>query len=136
MIEIENWAVPFVGYKCMTVWPFLFVRDDLMVPMRLVDYRHENIHGRQQMEVLSVGIFLAAVLFFLGCGWWSLLGLPLFFWWYVVEWFVKLIITGFSNRKAYRSISFEQEAFAFEDDSLYMKRRKPFAWIKYIFKLT
>lgn len=136
MIKIENWLIPFVGYKCMTVWPFLFVRDDLMVPMRPVDYRHENIHGCQQMEMLLVGVVIAAVLVILGCGWWSLLGIPVFFYWYLVEWLCKLIITGLSQKKAYRSISFEQEAYEFEYDEYYLKRRKPFAWKRYIFKLN
>ena len=91
MIKVFNWAIPIVGYKAMTVWPFLFIRDDLMVPMNEVDYNHEEIHGRQQIEMLIVGAVIALILFVWGCGWWSLMALPVFFYWYVTEWFIRTL---------------------------------------------
>lgn len=136
MIKIENWLIPFVGYRCLTVWPFLFYRDDLMVPLNDKDILHENIHGCQQLEMLLVGAVVSAIMFILGCSWWSLLGLPLFLYWYMTEWLVKFIATGLSQKRAYRSISFEQEAYEFEDDKYYLKRRRHFAWTKYVFKMS
>lgn len=132
MIKVFNWAIPIVGYKAMTVWPFLFIRDDLMVPMKDVDYNHEEIHGRQQIEMLIVGAVIALILFVWGCGWWSMLALPVFFYWYVTEWFIRI----FTGKKAYRNISFEQEAFINERDMDYISMRKPFAWVRFLFRTT
>ena len=133
MIEVENWLIPFVGYRAMTIWPFLFVRDDLMVGMRPVDYNHECIHGWQQIEMLLVALVIAAVMAIFGCGWWSLAALPLFFYWYLVEWIIRLFVNGST---AYRNVSFEQEAYLHERDAEYPYERKPFAWLGYLFCST
>lgn len=133
MIKIENFLIPFTGYRCMAIWPFIFVRDDLMVPINDVDINHEEIHGQQQLEVFSIAILLSASLLALGCGWWSLVALPLFFYWYMTEWIVRLFING---KTAYRNISFEQEAYIYERDMCYRKTRKHFAWLRYMFKAT
>ena len=116
------------SYKAMTIFPFIFVHED--ESFNKVDERHEMIHGRQQEEMLFIGIVLAAVFFFLDCGWWSLLGLSLFYIWYVLEWLVRVVI----GSNAYRKISFEQEAYDNQEFPEYLEDRKAFAWIKYIFK--
>lgn len=41
---------------------------------------------------------------------------------------------GILFRHAYRDISFEQEAYYHEEDMKYLKNRKHYAWIKYLFK--
>ena len=55
-----------------------------------------------------------------------------------MEWLIKLLISAFTfgKVKAYRSISFEQEAYHNQYDYSYQETRTKFAWAKYIFKLV
>jgi hypothetical protein len=95
-------------YAAMTIWPFIFVKDELY---KLDDIliNHEKIHLRQQIELL-----------------WGL-----FFIWYVTEFLVKLIL--YRNwDKAYRAISFEKEAYENEFDFDYLKNRKFWSFWKYL----
>ena len=131
MITVRNSVIPFQGFIAITVWPFIFVRRNLWAKFTNDTLRHERIHGRQQVEMLIVGAVFAALLALSGGGWWSLLALPLFFWCYGMEWLLLLVSTGDSHR-AYRAISFEQEAYDHELDPDYLKERRPFAWIYYI----
>jgi hypothetical protein len=66
------------------------------------------------------------------------LGGIIFYMVYFIEWLIKLIISGFTlgKVKAYRSISFEQEAYQNEKDLKYRDVRKRFCWLKHIFKLV
>ena len=111
MIKIYNNIMPFSGYKMMTLWPLLFIRNKAWENglIRDVDLTHERIHGCQQREMLLAGAVLALVLAIAGCGWWSLFALPLFLWWYGIEWLIRTIIYG-STDLAYKNISFEREA--------------------------
>ena len=109
MIVIRNNIIPFPGYSAVTVWPFIFVRRGTWYSNNID--RHERIHGRQQLEML----------------------LLLFYLWYGLEYIIRLCITRDHNR-AYRSISFEQEAYANERDQDYLKHRRWYAWLKYLFK--
>ena len=131
MKTIYNDIIPFKGYKAITIWPWLFVRNGCA--FKDVDENHEKIHGEQQVEMLLVGIALTVVLWLIGCGWWSLLALPLFFWWYFIEWLVRIPLCGFETHKAYRNISFEQEAYFFQGDMSYLQRRSRFLWLRYVF---
>ena len=127
MIIIRNNLIPFPGYKAITLWPFVFVRKNAWYSNDTD--RHERIHGRQQLEMLLIGMVLAAF----GCGWWSLLALPVFYLWYGLEYIIRLCITRDHDR-AYRSISFEQEAYDNERDEDYLKHRRLYAWLRYVFK--
>ncbi len=64
---------------------------------------HERIHLRQQVELLIIPFYL----------------------WYVLE-YVFYRLKGYSQEKAYRSICFEREAYQFENDLEYLRKR-PFA---------
>jgi hypothetical protein len=68
---------------------------------------HESIHWKQQMEMLVIFFYI----------------------WYLLEWFIRLFI-NWGN--AYRSISFEREAFCNENNPEYLKSRKPFSWLYYL----
>jgi len=126
MLIIHNHIIPFDGFEATTIWPFIFVRSQSFDEE---DENHENIHGGQQLEMLITGSMLAVVLCVSGAGWWSLLTLPLFFWWYLIEWIVRKM---FGTGNAYRKIAFEAEAYANQGDMDYLRHRKSFAWLKYL----
>lgn len=109
MYIITNSIIPLKGYVATTIYPFIFTRGKLTD----IVYTHEHIHAEQQKELL--------IIFFLIL--------------YGLEYIIKLIIT-FNTKRAYRSISFEQEAYRFECDKSYLDNRKHYNWIKYIFKLS
>ena len=125
---VKNNIIPFDGFLAMTFIPWIFCRKAL----KDVDVNHEMIHARQQEEMLFVGIVLAAV-FFLFIEWWSLFFIPIFFWLYLIEWIIRLIIYQ-DKDEAYYNISFEQEAYDHEAEVGYLHVRLHFAWIRYIFK--
>jgi len=68
---------------------------------------HERIHIRQQIEMLVIPFYL----------------------WYGIEWLIR----G-ANDKAYRNISFERESYDNENNLDYLKKRKPYSWVKYLKK--
>lgn len=94
---VRNKLIPFKGYKAISIWPFIFVRKDAKFDD--VDFNHERIHLRQQIELLVIPFYII----------------------YFIEWIFK----------GYRNISFEKEAYTYEEDLEYLKRRKIFAqWRK------
>ena len=95
----------------MCLWPFVFVRKEIKSRYGEVTDNHERIHGEQQKELLVLPFLL----------------------WYGVEWLVGLIRYRNAS-KAYRNISFEQEAYINQYDLKYLKGRRRFSWIKYAFK--
>lgn len=105
-IEIHNNVIPFKGYKCITLFPFLFIRKDVK-PMSEVDYRHEDIHAIQQLEMLLVFFYL----------------------WYGIEYLIRFFS---DSRYPYRDISLEREAYENEDDEDYIRERKLYSWTKYL----
>lgn len=131
MKEIVNNIIPLKGFSALTLWPFIFVRKDEAGKFGVQVERHENIHGRQQKEMLILGAIIAVILAVVGCGWWSLIALPLFFWWYCVEWLVRLCIYR-NKMTAYKNIAFEREAYDKQYDLIYLDQRDVFAWIRYI----
>ena len=104
---------PFSGYLALTWCPWVFIREGVRQRYTPTVNRHETTHAYQQLECLWV----------------------LFFAWYLIEWFIKIPICFFVGKDAYRSISFEQEAYANQGKVDYNKSRKHYAWMKYIFKL-
>lgn len=132
MKKIYNDIIPFKDFVAMTLWPLLFIRKSMAWTFTDIVENHEEIHGRQQREMLAVGCVLSAVLLMLGCGWWSTLALPMFLWWYCTEWIVKLCYYR-NAKKAYKNISTEREAYANQNNIIYLEQRKPFAWVNYIY---
>lgn len=106
MIVIENRFIPFRGYKLMNVCGILFKRFDTSC-VSTDDLNHERIHTRQMVELLFVGFLL-----------------------YIVEWFVRLLICR-NATLAYRSVSFEREAYGHEHESDYIINRRHYAFIKH-----
>jgi hypothetical protein len=96
------------GFRGVTFYPFVFIlnKED---KQNEVFMNHEHIHLRQQMELLI---------------------LP-FYAWYFFEFMIRLM--QFRDReKAYRTISFEREAYENEKDLAYLKSRSFWSFLKYI----
>lgn len=96
------------GYKYITFASWMFARPNAIISDK--DYNHESIHERQYYELL--------IIFFLI--------------WYVFEFLIRFVCNGFQWKKAYRSISFEREAYENDDNLSYLNERKHYAWLKYI----
>ena len=96
----------------ITLYPFIILREKYIdhpwyVKRGIITVNHESIHIKQQAELLVI----------------------LFYLWYVIEWFIRLFLKG----NAYRNISFEREAYENKDNSEYLKKRKLFSFLKYIY---
>lgn len=93
--------------NAITLYPFIILRrpEDRRNAALL---NHEKIHLRQQAELLLLFFYL----------------------WYVVEYYAALYRLGDAD-KAYRSISFEREAYAMERDQYYLSKRKFWAFLHY-----
>ena len=113
MKVVYNNIIPFKGFKCIALWPFIFVRKKAKDRFRDADKRHERIHGRQQCEMLFL----------------------LFYIWYGIEYIVRLV-AYMSFKYAYYNVSFEQEAYMNQYVADYIDKRRPFAWLKFVFRRT
>ncbi|WPP48874.1 hypothetical protein [Catalinimonas niigatensis] len=94
--------------RAITLYPFVFVREKKDKRDKVL-VNHENIHLRQQQELLLIPFYL----------------------WYLLEYFVGRM-KGYNHFQAYRQISFEQEAYAHEGNLTYLKQRKFLAFRKYV----
>jgi hypothetical protein len=105
---MTNFLEFFLGKNIIgiTLCPFgIYLKLEYITRVETIN--HEKIHWKQQLEMLVIFFYL----------------------WYLIEWGVRL----FTNPKnAYRSISFEREAYANDDNLEYLKKRKPFSWFKHI----
>ena len=107
---IKNSIIPklssvFINVYAITLWPFIFIRDE--GNKRTIN--HEKIHLEQQKELLLVGFYLL----------------------YVIFWIIGLFKYR-STQIAYYEIPFEREAYANDDDWVYLLNRKRYAWTKYV----
>lgn len=94
------------GYRGLTIFPFVIVRDksDSADPILL---NHERIHLRQQAELLVVPFFL----------------------WYLIDYAIQL--ARYRNpANAYRNILFEREAYGNERNLLYLKTRRFWGFLR------
>lgn len=92
----------------MTLWPFIVLKHHGQKE-DVVFLNHEQIHLRQQAELLVVFFYL----------------------FYGLEFLLRLI--QYQDRhKAYRNISFEREAYHFENDLEYLKNRKKYGFFKFL----
>lgn len=121
MIEIRNRIIPFKGYKAINLLGVVFIRKG----MEYTDTtrRHERIHTKQMREMLYIGFYL----------------------WYMFEYVCRWIWRRWHKpdhlfygkkwmRLAYYDISLEQEAYDYQHSEEYIKKRKHFAWMRYLRK--
>lgn len=109
---IYNKILPIKGYKIINLFGIFFVRinsDGTKPKILWEDINHETIHTEQMKELLYIGFYI----------------------WYFFEWLIRLLLEPSS---AYRSISFEREAYANENNLHYLHDRKRFNWIQYLRK--
>ena len=105
---IKNKIIPPRGFSYVNLFGVLFTRRDR--PISDVSLNHEQIHTEQMKEMLYVFFYLC----------------------YLIEWLIRLIILRDSH-KAYRAISFEQEAYANQEYLTYIEGRKRYRWLSYLF---
>lgn len=110
MYIVRNDIIPFKGFKIINLCGVLFVRND--AELSDVDINHEKIHSEQMLEMLIIFYYL----------------------WYILEWLFRFLFTKDRfSKKAYKNMSFEQEAYDNQEDLNYIEwRRKAYAWIKYL----
>lgn len=119
--------IPLPGFYACTIFNCIYRNPKYKnKALSKATYNHESIHLQQELDFVGGNDKL------------YILGGCIFYILYFIEWLIKLIISGFTlgKVKAYRSISFEQEAYANERNYNYLKARKRFTWCKYIFKLV
>lgn len=106
MLIIYNRIIPFgKSYIAINLFGVVFAKE----PLNKTFLLHEKIHTVQQKELLFVGFYIL----------------------YVMEWLFRLLLYR-NLRKAYRTISFEREAYQNQQTDDYLEKRKHFAWIKRI----
>ena len=96
-------------FRAMCVWPFILAKPGDELSKYPAAFNHERIHARQQLEMLWL----------------------IFFIWYGIEFLMRLAQYR-KRREAYLGISFEKEAFAHENETEYLHKRKSYTWLKYL----
>lgn len=110
MRVIENNILPVNGFLAINLFGIVFVRkkewNECSEKHRRKVLNHEAIHTAQMKELLYVGFYII----------------------YFIEWIYKIIV---DTHSAYRSISFERDAYMNQSDNNYLNDRKAFAqWRK------
>ena len=100
MKVIYNRVIPFQGFSAINLFGVLFARKEYE-PLSARTIRHEAIHTAQMKELGYIGFYII----------------------YLLEWLYRLVTT----KNAYRSISFEREAYANQANKNYLKTRRAFA---------
>jgi len=99
----------FKNYVGLSLWPFIFLKNHSLKKDAVL-INHEKIHLRQQLELLIVPFYVL----------------------YLLEWVIRTLMY-FNSYKAYQNLSFEREAYFNEKDGEYLKNRRPFSFIKYLY---
>lgn len=94
--------------NAMALFPFiLFKKESFRHDLVLIN--HEKIHLKQQLELLIIPFYI------------------LYFFNYLIN-----LIRYKNHYLAYFNISFEREAYQYESDLSYLKKRKFYKWISFI----
>ena len=104
-VVLSNFSPIDIG--AITIGPFVFSRGEMTDVLK----NHETIHWQQYKETLIIGFLL----------------LYLIFW----VWGLAKYRDG---KVAYAMIPFEREAYDNDEDLEYLRNRKHYAWIDYIWK--
>ena len=131
MKQIENDTIPFGTFVAFNYFGLVFVKRLLLPDER----NHEAIHTRQQIEWLI--LYATALLVLIpacGLSWRWLCTVPICYHvvLYCTLWALEWLLPPYDT--AYRDIALERECYDNQADQMYLKRRKWFAWVKYMFK--
>lgn len=120
---IYNSIIPFPGFAYINLFGILFGRNEYKRNLTKRTLNHESIHTEQMKEMLYIFFYI----------------------WYLIEWLIKIPFSWFYKKTkngykiskvAYRSISFEQEAYYNQYDYEYIEnKRKRYNWLKRVFKM-
>nr|WP_249684741.1 hypothetical protein [Flavobacterium sp. CYK-55] len=105
ILIVSKFLVP-KGYRALTVFPFVFLRENGAKDDAVL-LNHEQIHLAQQKELLLVGFLI----------------------WYSLDYLLNLLRYK-NHKKAYKNIVFEREAYAEEKNFDYLKSRKFWFFLK------
>lgn len=94
--------------KAFALFPMIGFKDESFETQRIIN--HEQIHFRQQIELLFVGEIIFRL----------------------VERFYLRVILSKNSLDSYKLCCFEQEAYLNQDNPDYLKNRKLFSFVKYI----
>ncbi|MCL5246875.1 hypothetical protein M4I21_13715 [Cellulophaga sp. 20_2_10] len=98
------------NYVGLSLWPFIILKSDaLRDDDSLIN--HEKIHLRQQLELLVLPFYIL----------------------YLSEFAIRCLVYR-DSYKAYQNLSFEREAYFNEDNPNYLNERRPFSFIKYLWR--
>lgn len=101
-----KWFPP-KGFDAITLVWWIVVRDGYKISAHVIN--HEEIHSKQQKEMLILPFFI----------------------WYGLEFLFRLL--QYRNwMTAYKNVSFEREAYANQMSRIYVGNRKHFEWIHYL----
>ncbi len=106
-VIVSRYLIP-KGFRGITLFPFIIVSENNL-KQNPVMINHEKIHIRQQMELLILPFFI----------------------WYGIEFLMKWFLCKDKN-VAYRTISFEKEAYENEKDLNYLKKRSFWKFLNYL----
>lgn len=119
--------LPFSGFYCINLFGILVRRNkykDTSISKRV--YFHELTHTLQAEDFIPNPK---------NSDFRRILGYLIFYLIYIIEWLFKVICNIFYWKiRAYRSISFEIEAYDNQNNLGYQETRKRWAWTKNIFK--
>lgn len=107
ILIVSKYLIP-KGFKAFTVLPFVFLKGKELKQDKVL-LNHERIHLRQQLELLIIPFFI----------------------WYGIEFLVRYFKCRNWNT-AYRTISFEKEAYENEKDLIYLNKKSMFAFLKFM----
>jgi len=106
-VIVSRYLIP-KGYQGITFFPFILVSNKNLKQNQVM-VNHEKIHLRQQLEMFILPFFL----------------------WYGIEFLIRWSICKDKN-VAYKTISFEREAYTNEKDLNYLKKRSFWKFLDYI----
>ena len=116
---IKNNIIPFGYSKYINLFGVIFTKSKNLILTKKEEI-HEGTHSLQGKYLLWIFFYLL----------------------YFIEWLIKIPIAIFCNRGkyeivqyAYRSISFEQQAYYNENNENYLENANPYEWLKYMFKM-
>lgn len=99
--------IPKLSANAMALFPFILLRNKAQKHDSVL-INHEKIHLRQQLELLIIPFYFL----------------------YAINYLLNYL--KYKNHyQAYLNISFEKEAYRFENDPYYLSKRKWYNWINF-----